>query len=263
VVQGASDAAPKRPSFMQRTFNPKGEVSAPAAQPKAQTALRSGAQASAIDAGVEAGSQSGGIRTLLDDPIAKLATKERATYDTINDASGTDLKSLYDLRSKLQDGLEDPTQIANEDKLNARLEQTEAQIETGEAQAKENGVDPDMLNDANNMTKQRYAMQDVKQKLFNNEGVINGNLAHGAPETIDVKSAIRQAENLSKPTRFTPEDTPSRLEQAFGEDGAQALKQGLYDAKQAGVSSVTKRNIAKWLGGAVGVEETARRLLSK
>jgi hypothetical protein len=236
------------------------------AQAPAKATFRTGAQASATDAGVEAGAQGGSIRSLLDDPIESVATKERAAYDTINEASGTDLKSLYDLRNKLQDGLEDPTQIANEDKLNTRLEQTEAQIKTGEAQATKNGVDPDTLTDAKNMTKQRYAMENVNQKLFNNESVISGNEAHGAPESIDVKSAIRQVENLDKPSKFAPRGTPSRLEQAFGADGAQSLKKGLYDAQKAGNTAVTRAKIAKWVGGIAGVgagEEIARHLLSK
>ena len=222
------------------------------AQAPAKAALHSGAQASAVDAGVSAGAQGGSIRSLLDDPIGQLATKERAAYNTINDASGTDLKSLYDLRNKLQDGLEDPTQIANEDKLQTRLDQTEAQIKTGEAQAVENGVDPDTLNEAKEMTKQRYAMENVNQKLFNNEGVISGNATHGAPETIDVDSAIRQAENLDKPSKFAPRGTPSRLEQAFGEDGAQALKQSLYDAKKAGQTAVARQQLAKTIGKITG-----------
>jgi hypothetical protein len=256
----AATAAPK-PNILQRTFSQKA-----AAQPKAQAAFRSGAQASAVDAGVDAGAQGGSIRSLLDDPIESLSTKERAAYDAINDASGTDLKSLYDLRSKLQDGLDDPTQIANEDKLNARLEQTEAQIKTGEAQAQENGVDPDTLSQAKEMTKQRYAMENVNQKLFNNEGVISGNVEHGAPETINVDSAIRQVENLDKPSRFAPRGTPSRLEQAFGEEGAQNLKQGLYDAQKAGEKALTMQKWAKYAGGVLagaGAVGEGLNLLSK
>jgi hypothetical protein len=257
-------AAISKPSLIQRTFNPKGEVNTPSAQPGAQAALRSGASASAADASVEAGAQGGSIRSLLDDPIKNASTAERGMYDSINEASGTDLKSLYDLRSKLQDGLEDPTQIANEDKLQTRLEQTESQIKTGEAQAKENGVDPDTISKAKAATQQRYAMENVKQKLFNNESVVSGNVAHGAPESINVDSAIRQVENLDKPSRFAPEGTPSRLQQAFSEDGAADLKQGLYDAQKAGKTAVARQNIARWVGLPVlglSAEETIRRAL--
>lgn len=238
------------------------------AQVPAQAALRSGASASAVEAGVEAGSQGGSIRSLLDDPIDQLATKERAAYDTINEASGTDLKSLYDARAKFQDALENPNNIDKEDALQAKLDQTEAQISTGEAQAKENGVDPDDLEDAKNMTKQRYAMEDISKKLFNNESVVSGNTAHGAPENINVDSAIRQAENLDKPSKFAPRGTPSRLEQAFGSDGAQALKQSLYDAQKAGQTALARQAFAKTLakiggyGGAIlGGGELVKHLI--
>jgi len=210
------------------------------------------AQASAVDAGVEAGAQGGSIRSLLDDPIESVATKERAAYDTINEASGTDMKSLYDQRNTLQDALENPNNIDKEDALQAKLDRTEAQISSGEAQARENGINPDTLNDAKNMTKQRYAMENVNQKLFNNESVVSGNMEHGAPESIDVKSAIRQVENLDKPSKFAPRGTPSRLQQAFGEDGAQALKQSLYDAQKAGNAAVTRATIAKWVIPVIG-----------
>lgn len=229
------------------------------AQAPATSALRAGAEASAADAGVAAGDTSGSIRSMLDDPIEELSTKERASYDTINKASGTDLKSLYDHANDVQDALDDPTNIAQRTVLQKDLQTTQSQIADGEAKARANGVDPDMLNDAKEMTKQRYAMETINQKLFNNESVVKGNLEHGAPESINVDSAIRQVENLDKPSKFAPRGTPSRLQQALGEDGANSLKQGLYDAQKAGQSAVTKQTIAKWVGGvaagAVGARE--------
>jgi hypothetical protein len=255
-------AAPK-PNIVKQAW--QGEK---VAQAPAKAALRSGAQASAVDAGVpEAASNAtggGSIRTLLDDPIESLSTKERAAYDSINDASGTDLKALYDTRAKYQDAVEDPAQIANHDTIQSKLEGIEAQIKTGETQAKANGVDLDTLEDAKAMTQQRYAMEDVNKKLFANNSVVNGNVKYGAPETINVDSAIRQVENLDQPSRFAPRGTPSRLEQAFGEDGAQNLKQGLYDAQKAGETALTVQKWAKYAGGAVGlgaIEETARHLM--
>lgn len=222
------------------------------AQAPAKAALRSGASASAVDAGVEAGAQGGSIRSLLDDPIESLATKERAAYDTINDASGTDLKSLYDHANDVQEALDDPTNITQRSALQKELQTTQSQIADGEAAAQKNGVDPDTLNEAKEMTKQRYAMENINQKLFNNEGVISGNIEHGSPETINVNSAIRQVENLDKPSKFAPRGTPSRLQQAFGEDGAANLKQSLYDAQKAGQTALNKQVWAKRIASAAG-----------
>jgi hypothetical protein len=39
--------------------------------------------------------------------------------------------------------------------------------------------------------------------------------------------------------------------QAFGEDGAQQLKQGLYDAQKQGQTALTKQTIAKYVGGGI------------
>jgi hypothetical protein len=37
------------------------------------------------------------------------------------------------------------------------------------------------------------------------------------------------------------------LQQALGDDGAKALKQGLYDAQKAGQTALTKQDAAKWM----------------
>jgi hypothetical protein len=93
------------------------------------------------------------------------------------------------------------------------------------------------------------------QKLFNNESVVKGNIQHGESEEINVDSAIRNAENLDKPSKFAPRGTPTRLQQMFGEDGAKAFEQGLYDARKAGKAVMTRNTIVKTLvGGGVGIE---------
>lgn len=223
-----------------------------AAQAPAKATLRTGASASAADAGVSAGDTTGGMRTVLDDGIHSAAKVERGMYDALNKASGTDLKTLYDHANDVQEALDDPTNIANRSSLQKELQTTHDSITKGEAQASANGVDPKTLTSAKAATQQRYAMETVKQKLFNNESVVSGNVEHGAPETVNVKSAIRQVESLDKPSRYAPEGTPSRLEQAFGGDGAKALKQGLYDAQNEGQTALSRQELAKkLLGGTV------------
>jgi hypothetical protein len=245
-IPEATEATSTQPGIISKLV--KGEK---VNQPQAQSALRQSAQASAQDAGVEATQDTSGIRTLMDQPIDSLAAKESAAYDTLNDAAETDLKSLYDHQSELQDALEDPNQIANKKALQSEFTQTQSQISDGEAKVTDKLGDnaPDMLSKAKAMTQQRYAMEDVTKKLFNNESVVKGNVAHDVPESINVDSAIRQVESLDKPSRFAPRGTPTRLQQAFGADGAKALKQGLYDAQKMGQSAVNARTMLKWGGG--------------
>lgn len=235
-----------QPGFVQKIIKGKNVEQAPAKQ-----ALTAGANASAQDAGVAASANVGEpIRTALDRPIATLAKKEATAYQAINDAAGTDLKSLYDYRTELTDALDDPTNIGNRTSLQAELKTTQSQIDSGEAQAVENGLSPKALDAAKKMTQQRYAMQDLKKKLFNNESVVQGNAAHGVPETVNVDSAIRNVENLDKPSKYAPEGSPSRLEQALGKQGATQLKQGLYAAQKAGKSAVRLRWITGLTAGA-------------
>lgn len=254
----AETAATEQPNLIQKGKNLYQQVTQgeKVAQAPAQTVLREGATASAEDAGVAdqvTNTPDQGIRTLLDDPIAKLAKTERSTYDALNEASGTDLKDLYDRQSEIQDALDDPTNIGQKNNLEGALKDTQAQIRTGEAQASENGVDPSTLKDAKAMTQQRYSMQAAKQKIFNNESVVKGNVAHGSPEEINVDSAIRNAENLNKPSKYAPEGSPTRLQQAFGKEGADNLLKGLYKAQRAGQTAAKVQMIARWIGGTFGV----------
>lgn len=256
----AGEAAEKAPGIVKKVLHGEKVAQAPARQ-----ALEAGAKASAEDAGVTASKTAGkGLRTLLDEPIATTAKAERGAYDTINKAAGTDLKSLYDYRTDLHDALEDPTNIGQKVNLQQELKTTEEAIAKGEAQATKSGITPEAVKKAEGMTQQRYAMENLKQKLFNNESVVEGNVGHGAEESINVKAAIREIEKLDKPSKFAPEGTPTRLVQALGEKGAAGLKQGLYDAQKAGQSALTVRRFLKIAGtilGIGGVQQVVREAI--
>jgi hypothetical protein len=157
--------------------------------------------------------------------------------------------------------LDDPTNIANRGKLERELDTTNLAIGNGESTALEKGVvTEDWLRAAKSLTQQRYAMQEVKAKLFNNESVVEGDVAAGADETINTEAAIKAVQKLDKPSKFAPEGSPSRLRQAFGDKGADALKKGLYEANKQGLHALNTRKIARWaLGigapGVVGIYE--------
>jgi len=254
------------PSWLQRMnpFRTGGTISrlvspTAAAQPEAQTALRTGATASATDAGVTTpvtATPGAGIRTLMEKPIAQATQIEDQLYTTVNKAAGTDMKSLYDRQEELQDALDDPTQIHNKTALQAELKENQTQIMLGESNVQKNlGTSASTIIDkAKAATQQRFAMETGDAKLFNNESVVKGNVAHGSNETINVDSAIRQAEILDKPSKFAPRGTPTRLQQMFGEDGAKAFKQGLYDAQKSGQKVMSRNSLLKLVGVGGGLE---------
>jgi hypothetical protein len=267
--EAATAQAPSSPSLIDRgkTLYQQVTKGAAANQPEAQAAIRGSAQSAAEDAGVANQvtlDPKAGIRTLADDSIAAVKQNESGLYDKINEAAGTDLKTHYEKLAKINDAIEASVDPAEEAKLEAARSARLDAIQEGEQQATENGVDPDTLKHAEALTQQRYAMQEFKAKVLNNEGVVKGNVSHGAPESIDVDSAITNAEKLNKPSKFAPEGTPTRLEQALGKDGASNLLKNLYSAQKAGVAAVKAQKIAKWVGATIGlgtVEETARHLL--
>jgi hypothetical protein len=247
---------------VKRAVSPKA-----ATQPGAQSTFREAAAASARDAGAGemAIDPNASIRALPDKPIAEAAKIEDSLYKTVNDAAQTDMKSLYDYREELQDALADPQTIGQRTALQKELYAAERSIKTGEANIQATlGKDaPDLIQQAKAATQQRYAMEEGAKKLFNNESVVNGNVAHGYPESINVDNAIKAAENLDKPSKFAPRGTPTRLQQMFGEEGAKAFKQGLYDAKAAGQKVMDRNKILSILGVTGGVFGGAYEFFSR
>jgi len=205
------------------------------------------------------------IRSMMDKSIANLAKTERATYDTINEAAGTDLKDLYDYRTKLQDAIENPANIDREDLLQEKLKGLDEKITQAESKLKEKIPDKS-IEKAKQLTQKRYAQEELKKRLFNNESVVSGNAAHGAEESINVDAAIREVEKLNKPSRYAPEGSPTRLEQALGKDGAQQLLKGLYDAQKAGEKAVSARKMLEMglkLAGGLGAVGTGVAAVSR
>lgn len=240
LVSG-SKAVEEGPGLVKQVIKGKGVAQEPAKEALGSAVEGTGQQATA------------GIRDMMDKTIKASSKTERAAYDAVNKAAGTDLKDLYDYQSRLQDAIDNPANIDREDLLQEKLKDVGARIAQGEAQATRNLVNaPQKIQEAKQLTQTRYAQEELKKKLFNNESVVSGNVEHGAEEQVNVDSAIRQVEQLDKPSRYAPEGTPTRLEQALGKDGAAKLKQGLYDAQKAGQTALKKQNIAKLIGASLG-----------
>lgn len=188
----------------------------------------------------------------------------KTLYKTVDDAAKTDFKALYDKLDAAQDAAREAgIGTAEEAKAELAIQNTRAAIDDAKQVAVKSGV-PDVdktLAQADAKFAETQANKDFNSKFFGSQSVISGNVAHGAPETINVDAALRVLENMDKPNRYGI----SRLQQSsLGKQGAFKLKQVLYDAQKAGQKAMDTRilrnTIAKWVGLGGGAIEGANIL---
>jgi hypothetical protein len=137
--------------------------------------------------------------------------------------------------------------------MEAKLEKartaTMDKIEAAKQQAIKAGVDPKLLEQADAQFSQANALKDLQAKVFKNTGVISGNKALGAEESVNVSQAVKELQKLQDSTKFGA----PRLEQALGKEGAQAILKDLYAAQESGITAMTRHQwavrAAKVLGG--------------
>jgi hypothetical protein len=233
TAEGTEAATPKQAGPIKQIL--KGEK---VAQEPAQQALRTGAQA----AGGKAVNPS--LRAVLEEPIDKIGNLAKAAYRQVDEAAGTDFKALreklenteYQLR-QLTDTEED---VAMEAKLEKARTATMDKIEAAKQQAIKAGVDPKLLEQADAQFSQANALKDLQAKVFKNTGVISGNKALGAEESVNVNQAVKELQKLQDSTKFGA----PRLEQALGKDGAQAILKDMYAAQKAGVKAMSRQEFA-------------------
>ena len=179
-------------------------------------------------------------------------SEAKTLYQTVDNAAKTNFKDLY---TKL-DAAQDDARLAasgspEEAKAQLNIKNTQDAIDDAKAIAAKSGV-PDVdktLAQADAKFTVAQANKDFNSKFFGSQGVVQGNVAHGAPETINIDKAIDVLENMDKPNKYGA----SRLQQtSLGKDGAFKLKQALYDAQQAGKTAMDARSlrntILKWTG---------------
>jgi hypothetical protein len=168
-------------------------------------------------------------------------TAAKSLYKTVDDAAKTDFKGLYD---KL-DAAQDDARLAasgspEEAKAQLNIKNTQDAIDDAKKVAAQSGV-PDVdatLKAADAKYAETQANKDFNAKFFGRS--VEGNIAHGAPETIDVDKAIKTVEDMDKPNRYGP----SRMQQtSLGKAGTAKLKQTLYDARKAGIKAVSDRTL--------------------
>lgn len=212
-------------------------------------------------AGVKAAAPTVGpsLRSGIDVETPLAAAKK--LYQTVYDAAKTDFKVLADKLDAAQDAARIAAPGSPEEAVAQRnIKAVEDSIAEHKSIAAQSGVPnvDKVLADADAKFAETQANKDFNSKFFGNQGVIEGNVAHGAPEKVNVDSAIKTLENMDKPNKYGI----SRLQQtSLGKDGAFKLKQFLYDAQKAGQKAMdarTLRNtILKWgipaLGSTLGI----------
>jgi len=213
------------------------------AQPKAEGALRTAASSASDAATVQPQS----LPRILEQPIDATEAQAKSLYSKIDEAAGTDIK---DLREKLSNTEYQIRQAADPD-IEAKFEAKRASLIDKIQQAKQDaaaaGVDPKTLDQADALYGKAQALRDVETKVFKNPSIVSGNARLGQPETIDVDKALDALQKLQYADKYGS----SRLEQALGEQNANALLGKLYEAKRLGQSAIRAQRIAEWIGGGI------------
>ncbi len=242
----AAPTAAAKPGIVQQIVKGKN-----VAQPQAQAALREAG--SSVTPTVAPAS----LRESLTAPINTMEDSASSLYSQIDDASGTNFKTLADRLRRTNAAIRASVDDAEEARLEARRSNIQDSIDDAKQTALAKGVDPDILNQADAQFKRMSALTDLQAKVFKNPSVISGNVAHGTEETVNVDNAIKALQKLQDDDSYGA----PRLEQALGKQGAKQLLDSLYDAQRQGVRAVRARWIAGIIGGAVATGAAGRKVL--
>lgn len=213
------------------------------AEPVAQGALREAA-----------GTREASLRESLTEPIAKSEETAKGMYKQIDDATGSDIKALGTKLQAANRAIRKSVSDEEDVALEQRRTDIENRIQDAKQQAISKGVDPKILDQADEEFKHMSALTDVEKRVFKNVKVVKGNAARGAGETVDIDRAVEELQKLQDNEKYGG----PRLEQAFGKDGAQQLLEKFYDAQKQGVHAMKMQKVAKWVAGIVGAGAVAK-----
>ena len=221
-------------------------------QPQAGEAIRTAANAGSKEGGVTT-VQPQSLRELASQPIDSLTAKAKASYRVIDDAAGTDFKALNEKLENTEYQIRNLTETEEDLAKEGALEKSRQGIIDKIAQARQaaidNGVDPKLLDEADQQFTQAQALRDVEARVFKNPSVVKGNVKFKTPETVDVDAAIKTLQRLQDNEKYGA----PRLEQALGKEGADGLLKDLYEAQRAGQTALKRQQFAKMVAKYVGL----------
>ncbi len=257
AARAATTPAAEAPSVVSKIV--KG---AKVAQPKAQSALREAASV----ASESPTAQPMSLPRILEQPIDTTEAQAKSLYSKIDAAAGTDIKALREKLGNTEYQIRNLTDTEEDRVLEARLEASRQglldKIDTAKQDAIKAGVDPATLDQADATYGKAQALREV-EKIFKNPNNISGNARLGQEEIINVDPTVKALQKLQYADKYGG----SRLEQALGEQNANALLGKLYEAQRLGQSAIRARRIAEWVGAGIlaagPVIEGTKVLLSK
>ena len=214
-------------------------VTGKAIQDELKGGVRSVVNDVASDTGVKA--PVGSLRTSVEQIADGVQSKAKGLFQQIDDATGGDFTNLQNKLKNVTYKLRDIT--GTDDALESKLEEQAAmlrsRLEDSIEAAQQNGVAPEVADQAKAAWRQMSALRDVDSQL---KAAIAGNVKN-APEVIDPAKLAPRLQKL--------EDS-GRLAEAMGKSAANDLLQAAYDAKAAAISHANKLGIAKYLGYVAG-----------
>ncbi len=250
-IPSASDfTSPAKPNIFKQIIQGKN-----VAQPGAQQAVRQGVQAATENAGTADESVAANIenqpllsrnQTIVDQHLSALRGLEQDAYDRMDEAAGFDVKAekaqLANDQYKLKQLGNTDADIALKDKLNASIKDSQARIADAESKMQDAGVDP---TEADVLHKQRMAGADFRKALIQN--------TNSDGQTVNVDGLLNAAKKLQY-TKYG-----DRLQQFFGTpEAADNFMSNLEQAQKQGISAAKKQQLAKWIGGVVGLGAVVR-----
>lgn len=229
VVKGAISGGEEGPGIVKQVLQGKEVAQAPA-----KTAVRT-ATGAAEDASLLEGNKS-----IVDKPIQKLFTQERAAYAKQDKIAGFDMRALQDKLENTQERISNLTDTEEDVAMEAKLEKSRTaimdKIQEAEGKLKQAGVDPE---EAKSIYQQRKAGEDFKKAIVQH--------VSSDGESINVDGLLQSAKKL----RFNKYG--DRLEQFMGADGANQFMANLERAQKSGVHAMKVQQVAKWVGGIAGL----------
>jgi hypothetical protein len=183
------------------------------------------------------------MRTALHDVSDDIQGRGKQIYQALDRVSDNKFTTYTERLKKINDRLSDliPDTTEADDAAIERLEQQKSEIETSQAQLfenlKESGIDPRIVDDAKAHWRQAMALRDVDQAL---KMSTTGNTQFGAREIVDPNKFVNRLEKLN----VARDGYPSRLEQAIGKEGADALMKDAY----AAIKTKQVLKYTKWAG---------------
>ena len=206
------------------------------AQAPAQEATRTAMKTGGAEVGLNT-VQPAGLRTLAEEPINAVNGLKKGIYGQVDQAAGTDLKTLFGKLDAINDKIDlEASGSPEEARLEAQRTSQMQTIEDAKQVARSKGVNVDkLLDQGDDLHTREMALRDFQKGFLKNTGIVPGNATSGTPETINVDSAVKAAQKLQDNTKYGAD---GRLAQALGKDGAKKFLDDLYAAQRLGVKAM-------------------------